>query len=137
MDPASDDLRGAIVAANGGRPADVVLEMTGGRVTDQCLAALGPFGRLAFYGMASRIEPEKVSPRAMQRRSVTVSGFWLMHAFDQPDAVAKAYEELSAQVMAGSLRVLGEEYPMSEVWRAHEALRDRRVIGKLVIDPSR
>ena len=39
--------------ANGGRRVDVVLDMTGGRVTDQSVAALAPFGRLAFYGMAT------------------------------------------------------------------------------------
>jgi NADPH2:quinone reductase len=137
VDPAGEELAAEIVAANDGLPVDVVLEMTGGRVTDQCLAALGPFGRLAFYGMAGRVEPEKVSPRALQPRSLTISGFWLMHAFDRPDAVAKAYAELAAQVVAGTLRVRGEEYPMSEVRRAHEELRDRKITGKVVLDPGR
>ncbi|MDX6283223.1 MAG: NADPH:quinone reductase [Kribbellaceae bacterium] len=137
IDPATEELTAAIVAANGGKPVDVVLEMTGGRVTDQCLAALGPFGRLAFYGMAGRVEPERVSLRALQPNSLTVSGFWLLHALARPAAVAAAYGELVAQVAAGKLRVLGAEYPMSEVRQAHEALRGRRVTGKLVIDPSR
>lgn len=137
VDPASEDLAGAIVAANQGRRVDVVLEMTGGRVTGQCQQALGPFGRLAFYGMASRVEPEKVSPRALQSNSLTISGFWLMHAFAYPAKLATAYAELAAQVGAGSLRVLAAEYLMSEVRQVHRALRDRRVTGKLVIDPSR
>jgi NADPH2:quinone reductase len=138
VDPAEDDLTGALCEANGGRPVDVVLEMTGGRVTDQSLAALAPFGRLAFYGMAGRVEPEKVSPRALQRRSATVSGFWLMNAFDRPEVLAKAYAEMAAQVIAGELRVIrGGDHPMSEVGRAHEELRSRRTTGKLVIDPSR
>jgi NADPH2:quinone reductase len=137
IDPATEELTAAIVAANGGEPVDVVLEMTGGRVTDQCLAALGACGRLAFYGMAGRVEPERISLRALQLNSLTVSGFWLLHAFARPAAVAAAYAELVGQVAAGKLRVLGAEYPMSEVRQAHEALRGRRVTGKLVIDPSR
>ncbi|WP_433513251.1 quinone oxidoreductase family protein [Nonomuraea sp. CA-143628] len=138
VDPAAEDLTAALCAANHGEQVDVVLEMTGGPVTDQSIAALAPFGRLAFYGMASRVEPEKVSPRALQRRSLTVSGFWLMNAFAQSATLAKAYAELAAQVAAGELRVIhGGDHPMSEIQHVHEELRSRRTTGKLVIDPSR
>ncbi|GAA4262452.1 quinone oxidoreductase family protein [Dactylosporangium darangshiense] len=137
VDPSADDLTAELIAANAGTPVDAVLEMTGGRVTDQSLAALAPFGRLAFYGMASRIEPEKVSLRALQRRSATVSGFWLMHAFARPELLEKAYAELATLVVAGELRVIhGGDYAMSEVRRVHEDLRTRNTIGKLVLDPS-
>ncbi|MGI5242728.1 quinone oxidoreductase family protein [Dactylosporangium sp. CA-139066] len=138
VDPAADDLTAALLAANDGTGVDAVLEMTGGRVTDRSLAALAPFGRLAFYGMAGGVEPEKVSPRALQRRSATVSGFWLMHAFDRPEVLQKAYAELSALVIAGELRVIhGGDHAMSDVRRVHEDLRGRRSIGKLVLDPAR
>ncbi|MGI9017582.1 MAG: hypothetical protein ACR2HR_10855 [Euzebya sp.] len=43
--------------------------MTGGSVTDQSLAALAPFGRLAFFGMASRQEPSPAPPTHWRRRS--------------------------------------------------------------------
>jgi len=33
--------------------------------------------------------------------------------------------------------IAGGEYPLSEARRAHEDLRARRTIGKLVLDPSR
>ncbi|MCA2229621.1 quinone oxidoreductase family protein [Nonomuraea aurantiaca] len=138
VDPAAEDLTAALCAANHGEQVDVVLEMTGGPVTGQSIAALAPFGRLAYYGMASQVEPEKVAPRDLQRRSLTVSGFWLMNAFAQPVTLAKAYAELAAQVVAGELRVInGGDHPMSEIRRVHEELRSRRTTGKLVIDPSR
>jgi len=138
VDSATEDLTGALCAANGGEPVDVVLEMIGGRVTDQSIAALAPFGRLAFYGMAGRIEPERVSPRELQRRSITVSGFWLMNALTRAETLVKAYTEMSAQVTAGELRVVhGGDHPMSEVRRAHDDLSGRRTIGKLVLDPHR
>jgi NADPH2:quinone reductase len=138
VDPASEDLTSALLAANDGAGIDAVLEMTGGRSTDQSLAALAPFGRLAFYGMASQVEPGKVSPRSLQRRSATVSGFWLMHAFTRPELLEKAYAELAALVIAGELRVIhGGDYAMTDVRRVHEDLRARRSIGKLTLDPSR
>jgi NADPH2:quinone reductase len=133
----ADDLTAELIEANNGEPVDVVLEMTGGRVTDQSIAALAPFGRLAFYGMASMVEPEKVSLRALQRNSATISGFWLMHAIAQPGRLVEAYAELTAQAAAGVLRVVhGGDYPMSKVQRAHDDIRNRRTTGKLVIDPT-
>ncbi|MGV9381041.1 quinone oxidoreductase family protein [Nonomuraea sp. NPDC003707] len=138
VDPAADDLTGALRAANHGEPVDVVLEMTGGRVTDQSLAALAPFGRLAYYGMAGGVEPAPVSPRDLQRRSATVSGFWLMNALAHPEVLGKGYMEMSGQVAAGELRVVhGGDHPMSEVRRVHADLRGRRTVGKLVLDPTR
>jgi NADPH2:quinone reductase len=50
----------AIEDANGGEKVDVVLEMVGGNPFDQSLAALAPFGRLAFYGMAGREPPTPI-----------------------------------------------------------------------------
>ena len=43
-----------LLGANGGTPVDVVFEMVGGRVFDECLAVLAPFGRLIAYGIATR-----------------------------------------------------------------------------------
>ncbi|WP_431926984.1 zinc-binding dehydrogenase [Nonomuraea jabiensis] len=110
----------------------------GGRVTDQSVAALATFGRLASYGMAGGVEPTPVPPRDLQRRSATVSGFWLMSALVCPEVLGKAYVEMSGQVAAGELRVVhGGDHPMSEVRRAHADLRGRRTVGKLVLDPTR
>src|SRR5947207_697467 len=46
LDPNMDDLGAAIREANGGKRVDIVLEMAGGRVFDECLSVLAPFGRL-------------------------------------------------------------------------------------------
>src|SRR5438552_1009595 len=60
VDSAEDDLAAALTEANGGDPVDVVLEMAGGRIFDECLKALAPFGRLVASGISSR-EPNRVS----------------------------------------------------------------------------
>ncbi|WP_395108180.1 zinc-binding alcohol dehydrogenase family protein [Actinomadura sp. SCN-SB] len=139
VDPAEPDLKSALIEANGGRRVDIVLEMTGGTVTDQSLRALAPFGRLAFYGMASRRPPAPVQPATLLARSITIAGMWLAHAFRQPgDVMGTALAELFALAADGRIRVVaGGEYGLSEVRRAHEDLRARRTTGKLVLDPSR
>ncbi|GLW67041.1 NADPH:quinone reductase [Actinomadura rubrobrunea] len=139
VDAAEPDMKAALIEANGGRRVDVVLEMTGGAVTDQSLAALAPFGRLAFYGMASRQEPSPVKPASLLRHSTAVVGMWLAHVFQAPgDLMRTALDELFALAADGRIRVVnGGEYGLSEARRAHEDLRARRTAGKLVLDPSR
>jgi NADPH2:quinone reductase len=138
IDPAVEDLTAALREANGGKGADVVLEMTGGTVTDQSIKALTPLGRLAFYGMASRTEPSKVDLRNLLSHSSTIAGFWLPHAFTKPGMMKRALEGLFASVSTGTLRVIpGGDYPLSQARQAHEDLLARRTVGKLVIDPTR
>jgi NADPH2:quinone reductase len=46
--------------------------------------------------------------------------------------------ELLDLVARGALRaVVGDTYALSEARRAHEDLRGRRTVGKLLLDPSR
>jgi len=67
-----------------------------------------------------------------------VIGFWLAHCFTRPGLMSGPMAELLAMTESGRLRpVVGGEYPLSEVRRAHEDLRARRSTGKLVLDPAR
>jgi NADPH2:quinone reductase len=137
VDPNEAELAAALRHANGGAKVDVVLEMAGGRVFDQSLRALAPFGRLATYGIASR-EPNQVSNGALMARSQAVIGFWLMHCFGRPGMVAEPLQELFELVEEGSLRIVeGEVYGLSEARRAHEEMQARRTSGKLSLDPAR
>ena len=136
VDVNADDLAGALIEANGGERVDAVFEMAGGRVFEDSMKALAPFGRLVTYGIASR-EQNEVKTGALMRRSHAVVGFWLMHCLRHPEMVAGPLEELFRLTAAGDLRVVeGETYPMSEVRRAHEDLAARRTTGKLTLDPA-
>jgi NADPH:quinone reductase len=137
VDVTREDLADALREANEGRRVDVVLEMAGGRVFDESLKALAPFGRLVTYGIASR-EPNTVASGALMGRSQAVVGFWLMHCLRQPrEMFAEPLADLFARTASGALRVVeGDVYPLSEARRAHEDLRARRTTGKLVLDPA-
>ena len=143
VDPAlADDdpkaFTAALREANGGKPVDVVLEMTGGNVFTGSLSALAPFGRLVTYGMAARQETPAVPPGALMQRSRAVIGFWLAHCMARPQMMDDAMTELLQLVDGGALRpVIGGRYPLSAVREAHQDLRARRTTGKLVLDPRR
>jgi NADPH:quinone reductase len=128
----------ALREANNGARVDIVLDMTGGRITDESLAALAPFGRLAFYGMANRQPPTPVAPAALLSHSTTVAGMWLPHAYRVPGLMPRVMTELFDLAGSGQVRAVpGGEYPLSAARQAHEDMRSRRTFGKLVLDPSR
>ncbi|HKC26882.1 MAG TPA: NADPH:quinone oxidoreductase family protein [Jatrophihabitans sp.] len=137
VDSRAENLRDALRQANGGRGVDVVLEMTGGPVFDQSLAALAPLGRLAVFGMAGRVPSKPVDPGALMRRSTAVIGFWLNHVAQRPYLLAEAVTDLMNLIEAGAIRpIVGETYPLERAADAHRALRDRTSVGKLVLDPQ-
>jgi len=130
----AEEVRDVLREANGGRDVDIVLEMTGGHVTDGSLDALAPWGRLVVYGNASRTAPQRVAPGSLMASGRSVIGFWLVHAMQLPGGVAQAMEELLSLVRAGRLHpVVGGSYPLSEAARAHQDLRSRTTTGKLVL----
>ncbi|MEV6830349.1 zinc-binding dehydrogenase [Amycolatopsis sp. NPDC051102] len=139
IDSRADDMTAALIEANNGRRIDVVLDMVGGTTTDGSIAALAPFGRLAFYGMAGRENPKPVELRNILGHSTTISGMWLPHVFRLPGNVfGTALTELFDLVQARRLKAIpGGEYALSDARRAHEALRSRKTVGKLLLDPGK
>lgn len=133
----SDDLADALRRANDGRPVDIVLEMVGGPTFDASFAALGPFGRLATYGMASRRPPSPVEPQRLLATSTAIIGFWLMHCIGRPGMLHEPMAELLQLTATGRLRPqVGATYPLSRTRQAHEDMRARITTGKLVLDPT-
>ena len=129
------ELKAALEAANGGQKVDVVLEMVGGPTFDASLAALAPFGRLATFGMASRTPPKPLTAGDLMSHSRAVVGFWLAHCFSRPAMLQPPMAELLSLVESGQLKpVLGGTYPLGKARQAHEALRARRSVGKIVLD---
>ncbi len=138
VDSRAEDLRTALREANEGRGVDVVLEMTGGAVFDQSLAALAPLGRLVVFGQAGRTAPTPVNPALLMGRSAAVIGFWLVHLAQRPPLLASAVGDLFRLIAQGEVRpVIGATYSLDEVAEAHRALLERSTVGKLVLEPTR
>ena len=137
VDPATEDLKGALIEANEGRPVDVVLEMSGGRVFDQSADALAPFGRIVAYGIAGR-EQNTLETGRLMRKSRAVIGFWLIHCLGRRDMMEEPLRDLFERAARGELKPqVGTTYALSDIRQAHEDLQARRTSGKLLLDPSR
>lgn len=132
------DLAKALRAQNDGKGIDLVLEMVGGSTFDQSLQALGTFGKLITFGMASRTAPTPVHPGALMHGSKTIAGFWLANCFGKKELMHDVIAELFELVALGKLRpIIGNTYPLSEAATAHREMLARETVGKIALDPAR
>jgi NADPH2:quinone reductase len=135
-DSRADDLKEAILEANGGEKVDVVLHMSGTGFEAE-LGSLGMLGRLVLFGNAAR-HPNELQTNYLLQSSKSVIGFWLVALVARrQDLVRSMIGDLIGAVASGDLQVMiGETYPLSEAARAHEAIQQRGTTGKLLLDPS-
>lgn len=137
VDATSDDLAGAMLAANGGRPINLILEMVGGQTFDASLEVLAPFGRLITYGNAARSAPAPINPGSLVGGTKTITGFWLAHCFGHKELLNDVIAELFDLVVQGKLRpIIGATFPLSQAGAAHKAILSRATIGKITLDPA-
>lgn len=136
-DPA-EGLTERLLEANGGAEVDVVFEMAGGEVFDASYRALAHFGRIVVCGIASQ-EPNTVRTGSLLRHSRSVVGFYLFHCLEQAQQMwVQPLAELFALAARGELRaVIGHTYPLAEAAQAQIDMRERRSVGKLLLDPTR
>ncbi len=135
-DSRADDLKEAILEANGGERVDVVLHMSGTGFEAE-LGSLGMLGRIVVFGNAAR-DPNEVATNYLLQTSKSVIGFWLVALVARrQDLVRSMIAELLAAAGSGELEVvIGGVYPLSEAARAHTEIKERRTSGKLLLDPS-
>ena len=137
VDALSQNLAADMLAANGGKPVDLVLEMVGGKTLDASLEILAPFGRLITYGNASRTAANDINPGSLMGGTKTITGFWLAHCFGNKALLNDVIEELFALVLSGKLKpIVGATFGLRQARQAHEAMLARQSTGKITLDPS-
>jgi NADPH:quinone reductase len=136
-DSRAEDLKEAILEANGGEKVDVVLHMSGTGFEAE-LQALGMLGRMVCFGNAAR-HPNELQTNYLLQTSKSVIGFWLIALIARrQDLVASMIGDLLGAVAGGELEVvIGGTYPLSEAARAHQDMQERSTTGKLLLDPSK
>ena len=119
--------------ASGGRGVDVVLEVVGGPIAEQCLQCLAPFGRMVVIGAASG-QLVQFSGIQLMYKNLSVVGYWLTAWLSRPDRIAAATIELMQYLATGTLQiVVGQTYPLAEAAEAHRAIAERKTTGKVVL----
>ena len=127
----------AVLAASGGRGADIIFDLVGAAYLEANIAALGLHGRLCCISTISGAKGV-LDLNAMLRQRLTVLGSSLRSR--SAEQKAKLVADFTARALPrferGERRpVLAKRYPLAEAARAHEDLASDWVVGKIVLIP--
>jgi NADPH2:quinone reductase len=115
---------------------DVVVDPVGGELFAGSFARLKPLGAVVAIGSAAGAWAN-VDPARLVGRNVGLYGFFLGRLLRfEPEVVGNAVGELLGLWQTGAFKpVVGAEFPLDEVEKAHELVESRKSVGKIVLVP--
>jgi len=114
-----------------GRGADVILEMLSNVNLGKDLTVLAKDGRIVIIGSRGNVE---VSPREAMARDAVILGMMLWNG--SREEILRIHAALVAGLANGTLKpVIGQEMPLKDAARAHEAVLAPGAYGKIVLVP--
>ncbi|MCO5092183.1 NADPH:quinone oxidoreductase family protein [Bosea sp. (in: a-proteobacteria)] len=134
VDPDSGNVKLAVRALTGENGADVVLDVTGGKLTEELVRATGWGGRYLVVGFAAGEIP-RLPLNLVMLKSIDVMGIhWSAWAQREQDAHRRNTEWLLKQVADGLLSPqIGARFPLDRISDALALIVERKVRGKIVI----
>jgi len=120
-----------LMTLTGGRGVDVVLEMVANVNLPKDLGIVAIGGRIVAIGSRGTVE---INPRHAMNRDAAILGMALYHA--TPAQFTGIHAALVEGLRNGTLRpVIGQELPLGQAPRAHEAVMEPGHHGKIVLVP--
>ena len=133
IDYTQDDWMEQVKQATDGKGVDIVLEMVGGKVAEQSLSCLAPFGRMVVFGAASG-EALRLTATQLMYKNLSVTGYWLSALMNYPERIAVSMVGLMQFIALGKLQIIvGQTFPLAEAAAAHQAIANRTTTGKVVL----
>src|SRR5919108_1747175 len=118
VDHTSPDYTKRVMELTGNRGADVILEMLANVNLAKDIDLVARFGRIVVIGNRGTIE---INPRGTMGKDASILGLALWNA--SPEDMASIHAAIGAGLANGTLRpVVGQELPLKEAARAHEAV---------------
>lgn len=130
-----DSLKSEIKRLTGGQGVDVIYDPVGGDVFAEAVSCLAWGGRLLIVGFAAGEIPKLAMNKLLLKGAAAVGVFWGAFAMREPAANAQNFRELAQFWSEGHLRPhVHQRYALDQVPEALQALGQRRVQGKLLIE---
>jgi NADPH2:quinone reductase len=131
LDHHAHDFADQLMSMTGSRGADVILEMLANQNLGKDLQLVAAGGKVIIVGSRGPVE---VNPRDAMMREATVKGLMLFNATERE--LAGIHAALAVGMENGTLRpVVGQEMPLADAPRAHEAVLAPGAHGKIVLLP--
>ena len=134
VDPDSGEVKQALRELTGGAGADVVLDVTGGGLTEELVRGTAWGGRYLVVGFAAGEIP-RLPLNLVMLKSIAVMGIhWSAWALRDPGGHRKNTEWLLAQVAAGRLSpAVDARFPLHGIKDALALIEERKVKGKVLL----
>ena len=131
LDHKAPDYLQKVTEITDGKGPDIILEMASHLNLAKDLTVLAKFGRIVVIGCRGPIE---INPRETMGRDAAILGMHLANASETE--AASIWSALEAGFVNGTLRpVVGREFPLKDVAKAHEAVLEPGSFGKIVLIP--
>ena len=113
---------------------DVIIDALAGDAIGRGLSVLASGGRFVEIGAGAAVATHALDPQAMFLNNQSFLGVNLSQMMKKPATLAALKARLTQAVAQGALRpAIGHRVPFERADDAHELLRSRRSIGKIVL----
>jgi NADPH2:quinone reductase len=125
----------AVLAANGGRGVDVVLELVGGAYVAEDLACIAPLGRIVLVGLLAGRSVELDLGTVLRKRARILGTVLRSRPLEEKIAVGRVLARNIAPLVArGALRpVVDRVLPLADAAEAHSWMASNEGFGKIVL----
>lgn len=131
LDHHAADFSDQIMKLTAGAGVNLILEMLANKNLATDLQLLAKFGRVVVIGNRGTIE---INPRDAMGRDARIIGMTLFNTSEAD--LASIHAALGAALENGTINpVIGQEIPLAEAPRAHEAVMEPGAYGKIVLLP--
>jgi NADPH2:quinone reductase len=138
IDYSSGNLKEQVLKLTDGQGADVIYDPVGGDAFDAAMRCIAWGGRLLVIGFASGRIPQLPANLALLKGAAVIGVFWGAFAQRQPHDNAANFRQLFSWYEEGRLRPhISARYSLEDAPKAIQALAERQVIGKLVVQVRR
>jgi NADPH2:quinone reductase len=129
-----DSLRAQVYAVTEGRGADIILDPLGGAIFEAAVRALAWRGRLVVIGFAGGTMPT-IRTNYLLLKNIEISGLQISdYRKRRPAQVAACFAEIFSLYEEGKVRPAAVTvFPLARAGEALAAVRDRRVVGRAVL----
>lgn len=134
VDYTKENLRDRVRELTGGNGVDVVFDPVGGDAFDSAVRCIGWEGRILVVGFASG-RPASPPANLILVKNFSVTGVvWGEHSFRYPREEAARFARLLKHWQDGHLKPrVWKTFPLERANDAFEAMRNRQVVGKMVL----
>jgi NADPH2:quinone reductase len=130
----AEHLRDRVMEITGNRGADVILDVVGGDVFDQCMRCVGFLGRVIVMGFTSGRIAELKTNRVLLKNCAVI-GVWLG---DWMTRNVEGFKRMNGELLALAAQgkiptIISRRFPLSDAVEAMQTLLARQTVGKIVL----